>query len=228
MEIEKKLIRNFLTKKHNDYGVVTAVFMLALCVIMSLFYWDDSYVFSTLLSANKENVFVDGEYWRLLTTTLIHGDLKHLSANSMMLFILTYFVTSFYGAKISLVLSLFMSMVTNAFVISQYAGNTTLVGASGVVYYLWGFWLVLYVFIQSHQKLSHRILRVGAVFFILLIPNSYDPSTSYLAHYFGFLVGMICGGVYYLFQKNYLNSFQFWEYKVIYLDEDDFNPEQLQ
>jgi rhomboid protease GluP len=216
MEIEKKFMHNYLSFKKHTYGKLAGFFILALCTIMSNFYWDKSFGLSSYLSANASLVVEHNEYWRLFTTTLIHGDLEHLLSNSLMLFILTYFVTAFYGGIVSIVWSLLMGMLTNLIVISQYTNElTTLVGASGVVFYLWGFWLVLYVLIQRQMSLINRLLRVGAVFLVLLIPSSYSPTTSYMAHYVGFLIGAGNGLLYFILFYKKIFSYETWEYKVI-------------
>lgn len=215
MDVEKKFIRNYLSKQKYNSGKISAFFILTLCFVLSLFYWDTTSILSPILSANKKLVFETGEYWRLFTTSFIHGDIEHLMSNSLMLFILTYFVSAFYGSFISIGLGFIMGIVTNAVVIYQYGENTTLVGASGVIYYLWGFWLVLYVCITKHMSIFKRLIRVFGIFLILLVPTTYSPSTSYLAHYIGFAVGVVVGIIYYFFKRNKISSFEFWEYRVV-------------
>lgn len=215
MEVEKRFIRNYLTKQKFNYGKLTSFFVLSLCFVLSLFYWDSSIEISKFLSASKEQVFTNKEYWRLFTTSFVHGDIEHLMSNSLMLFILTYFVTAFYGGLVSMGLAYFMGVGINYFVISQYVQNTTLVGASGVIYFLWGFWLIMYVCISKQMPLISRLLRIGGIFLILLVPTTYSPSTSYLAHYFGFVLGFASGLIYYLFNRKKILGFEFWEYRVI-------------
>lgn len=228
MEVEKRFIRNYLSKTKYQTGKLSAFFILTLCLIASLFYWDQSFAFSHLLSASKTNVFEQNEFWRLFTTSFIHGDIEHLLANSLMLFILTYFVTAFFGAGISILLSFIMGIGINYIVISQYAQDTTLVGASGVIFYLWGFWLIQYVFINTHMSLFSRLVRVGGIFLILLVPTSYDPATSYLAHYIGFAIGLVIGSIYFAIKRNYIRSFEFWEYRYIpNLEEQDREVDEL-
>jgi len=220
MNVEYKFIRNYLTKPQNQYGQLTALFFVGICMLFSYLNWNNIAQLEGLLSANKVNVFTNHEYWRLFTTSLIHGDLKHLLSNSLMLFILMYFVASFYGVFFSLFVSFIMGGVINAFTISLYTDNTTLVGASGILYYLWGFWLVLYVGIETHRSLIGRILRVGAVFFVLLVPTSFDPQTSYVAHYSGFLLGAAIGLIFFFFNKKMFKQSEIWEEKIIEDEED--------
>ncbi len=215
MEVEKRITANFLSFQKHGYGGIAAFFIIGACFIMSNFYWDSSQYYSTYLNASWDLVVNKGEYWRLFTTSFIHGDLDHLLSNTLMLFVLTYFVTSFYGIWASLILSFTLGTVINFVTLSQYSPETTLVGASGIVYYLWGFWLVLFVCIEKRMSLIRRIVRVMAIFFVLLIPTTYSPSTSYLAHYFGFIIGGLSGSLFYFVRYGHISKFEKWEYRII-------------
>lgn len=212
MKIEKKFKSNYLTKSKFSYGIEAVIVTLFLCLLASWVYWNHSFYLSKKIAASFESVIVNHEYWRLFTTTFVHADLKHLLSNSMMLSILIYFVSSFYGNIVAIVLSFTVAIITNLFVVLIYGGSVNLVGASGVVFYLWGFWMVLYIFLQRHKSLKGRFLRMGAVFLILLIPTEYQPRTSYLAHYIGFGLGVITGGVYYFLNLKKLRAAETWDY----------------
>lgn len=214
LEVEKKFIRNFLSRKHFNTGYVFAFVTLGLCLTLSNFYWHEGGFLSSYLAVNKNLINQKHEYWRLFTSTFIHGDLDHFLSNSLMLGFLTYFVSSFYGGKYSTFIAFFMSGITNLIVIQFYAGEMYLVGASGVVYYLWGFWLLLYLLIQRQFSFPIRLMRVFGVFLILLIPTNYVPNTSYLAHYTGFILGVFVGLIYYTFHYKWLHSFELYQYKI--------------
>lgn len=215
MRLETKFVRNFLSKPSYSKGVESVIIVLGMCLLASWYYWNPSLNISKYLAASYNSIFIDHEYWRLFTTSFVHADLKHLLANSLMLAFLTYFVSSFFGILISVFLSFSVAMLTNLFVISIYGGEITLVGASGVVYYLWGFWMVLYSLLQSHYTLIERFLRVGAVFLILLVPNEFHANTSYLAHYIGFGFGVITGGIYFAFERKKLKASEVWESRLV-------------
>tara|TARA_B100001971_G_C18267346_1_gene594650 strand:+ start:7876 stop:8589 length:714 start_codon:yes stop_codon:yes gene_type:complete len=195
--MSEKFTPSYLKKRHYNWGVVAVVAALGTCAIVSMFYWQPNGSLSNLIAANPESIFSSGDYWRLLTSTFAHADLEHLLSNSLMLGFLTYFVASFYGLGV-LLFSFSMGAAINLATLAQYDANTTLVGASGVVYFLWGLWLTLYVFIQKNLSVGKRLMRMGAVFLVLLVPTTYSPQTSYFAHYIGFLMGMISGALYYL------------------------------
>ena len=66
-------------------------------------------------------------------------------------------------------------------------------GASGMVYGMIALWLVLYVSHDEDDRLGKRVLRAAAFASLMLLPRTYEQSTSYLAHGSGFMLGLICG-----------------------------------
>jgi len=223
MDFDIKLEKTYLSEHKYLYGAIVSVTIIFLCVIISQMYWGNILNLKTLLNANPESVFIHKEYWRVFSTLFVHADLEHLLSNSFMLFILMYFVTTYYGLFAGTLLSLFMGGLTNIIVLLTFKDNINLVGISGVIYYLWGFWFSLYVFIEKRYSIPRRILNVSSIFFILLLPTTYSPSTSYLSHYLGFLVGLIIGALYYPFKAKYFKSFLI--YKVISVPIFEEDPE---
>ncbi len=212
MRLKTKFIRNFLSKEQYKSGKLYAIFIVFLCVFASHLYWNSG--LKDLLAASTTAIFQNHEYWRLITSTFIHGDLEHLLSNSLMLFILSYFVAAFYGARLCFFLSLISGVLINFSVLGIKGGEMSLVGASGVVYFLWGFWLSLYLKLQTQYNLKGRLLRVGAITLILLVPTSYAPNVSYMAHFLGLVYGLFLGEVYFQLNKKHLTSFEDWEVKI--------------
>ena len=210
MEYDKVFVSNYLTTERFGHGLAACISVVSLCFIFSFFYWDFSSFISPYL-ALKGELLAKGEYWRLWSSLFVHSDMDHLLSNSLMLVFLTYFVTSFYGFLISPILSLFMGGVINYVVLKSLPADVTLVGISGVVYYLWGFWLILYILIDKHISLIRRIVKVTGLFLILLVPTTYAPNTSYLSHYFGFILGVSCGLIYYTFIHRKIAGYEVWK-----------------
>lgn len=194
--------------------------MLFVCIVMSHLYWRTDLPVSGLLAASPDSVFGAGEYWRLFTSSLIHGDMAHLLSNSLMLTLMGYFVTHHFGMISYPVLGFLGGILINLVVIWDYYGASTLVGASGVVHYLWGFWFVLYLFIQRHISLSRRLMKVTAVGIFILAPTEFKPQVSYYAHGVGLVVGMLTGLVYWYFNRERIRSYEVWVDNVEVLDEE--------
>ena len=70
-----------------------------------------------------------------------------------------------------------------------------LLGASGVVYAMVGMWLTFYLTIETAYSFKMRLVRVVAFILVLLFPTTFEPTTSYLAHTFGFIFGVAAAGI---------------------------------
>lgn len=219
MEIIKELKSTYLSQPHFSGAKLGALFFWGLCVLLSTFYWH--HPLGSELLAKGALVFKEGQWYRLLTSLFIHGDLKHLLSNSLMLLILSYYVIEYYGVRLFMTYALMFGVLTNALTLSQMRPEIGLLGASGVVYFLWGLWLSLYVFIQRSVTLSRRVGKVVAVTLFLLVPSSFDPQVSYLAHGIGFSVGLGAGVGHFLIFKKKIRSFEKYKYSIEFDDEDD-------
>ncbi len=223
MHSHQIFVSNYLSKARYPSGKLFGIGLIVFCYFMSSLYWFDD--LGVYLSANRLKAIEDGQYWRLVSSTFIHGSLTHFLSNSMMLFILSLVTVSFYGHIFTTLYILCSGTLINYITLMSHANQeTSLVGASGVIFCLWGFWLILFFFLERQRTVLSRILRIGAVFFVLLVPTSYDPSTSYRAHYIGFFIGVIVGLVYYLVSRKRLHSFETWRDKPDDYDDDGGLP----
>lgn len=212
MEVVKELKENYLSKPHYNSGVMAALLFFFTCLLLSILHWNSLLDFK-LLAKGKE-VFEGHQYYLLLTSSYIHGDLRHLLANTPMLLILIYFSSQYYGALTMWTLSAVGGIFINAVTLSQMDPSTGLLGASGIVYFLWGFWLALYFKIENHISVNRRIMKIMAIGLFMLFPSSFDPMVSYAAHFNGLWMGILTGGAYYLFNRNKLISYQHYRYKL--------------
>lgn len=213
---EKRFKRNYLSHPHFKHAFYVAFALISISYFFSYEYWENTFGFSKYLNANGMNAFQKKEWWRLFTSALIHGDLGHFLSNSFMLGILSFYVSAFYGPITLLLGGLFSGALINYLVLQTMNESISLVGMSGVIYFLWGFWLILYFFIERHISLVRRLMKISMITFVLLIPTSYSPTTSYLAHGVGLLVGLFFGVVYFLIGRKKFFSFEEFEYELLY------------
>src|SRR5690606_26204612 len=108
-----------------------------------------------------------GEYWKLWTTLFVHADIGHALSNAFLFFILGFFLYGYYGIRVFPLAALFWGGITNLFVLLQYESDIHLIGASGVVYWMGGFWLTLYFLLNRKLSLFPRALRTIGVGLIL-------------------------------------------------------------
>ena len=199
-----------LSRRPHPHSALAVITLLLVCGLSSRWHWS-SLPGAELLSASKEAVFANAQVWRLFTTTFVHGDLQHLLSNSYMLSILSFLVFGYYGARVLFVDSIIGAAVTNALSLWTYEPQTRLVAASGLVYYLAGFWLTVYLFVDRRRPFSKRVLRALGVGLIILFPTSFDPQTSYRTHALGAALGALVGCVYFAFNHASLRAQEVWQ-----------------
>jgi rhomboid protease GluP len=193
---EYKIIRTFLSRRPGRFSAAMALGTVLACAAVSHIYWLDQ-EWSARLAATPNSVFGDGQFWRLISTTFVHGDLEHLLSNSYMLAILVFFVFGHFGGWIFPVSSLLGATVVNALSLSTYPTDVRLVGASGLVYFLAGFWLTMFIAIERQRDFWRRCLRAIGVGLMILFPSTFEPHVSYRTHAIGFLVGVAFALIYF-------------------------------
>lgn len=141
------------------------------------------------------------EWWRLFTSCLIHSDGQHLTGNLFALGWLTYVMYGYYGGFIYPWLAWAGGAATNAIVLSLKGSGGGILGASGAIYWMAGFWVVLYLYIDRRYGWGGRLLRGVGFSLAVFAPTSFDPHVSYLSHAVGFGLGGVIGAVYFVTHK---------------------------
>lgn len=117
---------------------------------------------------------VAGEYWRLLSATLLHGGPDHLIGNAIALFILGMLCEHAFGRGQFVVLYVLSGIAGSVVSLVTSAGPS--VGASGAIFGLQGASIVL--FRQHRARLLMRDRRIG---FVLLVWALYTVGTGLMA-----------------------------------------------
>jgi rhomboid protease GluP len=151
-------------------------------------------VLGNLLLLDKVGV-QQGEYWRLLTVTLVHGGLLHLGFNMYALWIIGPLAEALYGRAAYVAIYLLAALGGS---IASYLFNpTSAVGASGAIFGIFGL-----VFVSSlvHKPALARQARaltsqIGVLIVINLLIGFASPSIDYMAHIGGLIVGAWLGFV---------------------------------
>lgn len=209
----------WLSRKPDALAGPIAVGTWLVVGFITALYWRDLFHARTLLAATRAQVFEHGELWRLWTAAFVHADLGHLAANSLLFLTLGYLLAGYFGRALFPVAALICAGVINAISIATYPPNVQLVGASGVVCWLGGAWLSLYVGLARHLRLSQRCLRAAGVALALFAPTeAFDPQVSYRTHGVGFVLGLLCGFIYFK-----LGEARFRAAEVVEVEREDLN-----
>ncbi|HDR7793607.1 TPA: rhomboid family intramembrane serine protease [Bacillus luti] len=132
-----------------------------------------------------------GEWWRLITSLLVHVDLQHFLSNSICLFIL--------GSSIEKQLGHFSFIVI--FFLSGILGNISSyiimpleyihAGASGGIFGLLG--AQLFLMYSRYRSFNPKDIAIFSIMvFILLLFTFFNPSANPISHLTGLIIGGIC------------------------------------
>ncbi len=195
--------RTWLSRPPNPAAQAVAAGSLVLLMLFAVAQWNNFLGLAELWPLTRESVFVEHEYWRLWTTLFTHGDLGHLMANSLLFYILGYFLFGYFGGVVFPVAAILMGGIINMISIYSYPPEVSLIGASGVVSWMGGAWLVLYFNLNTQISRTARALRSLGVALVLFAPSeAFDPKISYRTHLIGFLLGAMCGWAYYHWRRS--------------------------
>lgn len=205
-----KLLRTHLSKPLNDWSFPLAMGVLVIFLGISLIYWTHPQALDPFI-AGRDEVFERFQYWRLFSTIAVHADLRHFLSNSVFFFVFGFLLHSYFGAWVFPSLSLAMGGVANYLTLWLYPAHSSLVGASGVVYYMVGLWATLFFFIERKGRALRRIGMLLCVTSMLLFPTEYQPEVSYLAHFWGFVLGIPSGILYFYSNRDRLRAAEVWK-----------------
>lgn len=145
------------------------------------------------LAATQRTVFEEGQIWRLMTTLWVHADISHLLANSGLFLIFGLFLRHYFGLWAFPGLTLLGGMLTGALALLTYGPDVRLIGASGMVYFMAGLWLLLFFRHADYLSWGHRLMRAIAFSLVVLVPTQFEPQVSYRTHAIGFALGLFFG-----------------------------------
>jgi len=196
----------YLSRKPAAASPWVAAASVAVLFVVSAIYWTDAFGLGSQLAATPETVFERREYWRLLTSIGTHADIEHLLGNAVVFGILAFLLYGYFGATIYPILILVSGVVVTGLSLATYPPLTILVGASGVVYLMAGFWLTLYLLVERRFTIVKRLLRAVGFSVIVLMPTVVEPTVSYRTHALGFGIGVALGWIYFYVQKERLRG----------------------
>ncbi len=174
--------------------------------VVSLYSWQDGGRTMEAYKGDSIAIFKDGEFIRLFTSILLHAHLKHLISNAIFFLFFSYLLYGYFGFWVYPVLAVLLGGLVNYLTLLTYPEGVSILGASGVVYLMAGFWFTSYVFIERSRSVNKRILHVMGVSLILLIPSAVSPEVSYSSHMIGFAAGVASGLVYYFRNRERLRA----------------------
>lgn len=137
-------------------------------------------------------LFLDGEYWRILTSAALHAGLMHIGFNSYALFVLGRLI-EILSNRAHLAVVFLLSIIGGNILSLVFGPDAPSIGASGGVIGFLGY-LTVYGYkrraLLSNAFLKNMLINVGiiTIFGVFIMPN-----VDNFAHLGGFLVGAVYG-----------------------------------
>ncbi len=206
IEINSIVKRTYLSNAPRSNGKSAAVLALSIIFFSSVAYWKDWGGLSDSLPAIPQAVFEYREYWRLFTATAIHSNAGHLASNAFGMGVLSYLLVGYFGWAVFGFSVVVLAAGVNAISLLTYPPDTRLLGASGAVYVMAGFWLAMYVAIDRRFSPASRLMRAVGFSLVMLVPSTSEPDVSYRAHGIGFCLGAAFGAIYFLSRKTFFRK----------------------
>jgi rhomboid protease GluP len=211
-----------LSRKPREWSLeITAVF-LAMIMGISLLAWRNGADLLPALAATSEGVLKKREYWRLLTAVAVHADPVHVLSNAILLAFFTYLLFGYFGFWVFPVMSLVMAGLTNYISLLTYPPEVSLIGASGLVYWMAGFWLSMYLLVERSVSPGKRVLRVICLALLVLLPSTFQANVSYRTHAIGLGLGIVSALVYFQCNRESIRAAE-----VVELEEPLDGPKEI-
>ncbi len=205
-----KLVKTLLSRKPGHPHFLFSLFSLMSLVVLFELNHFNIFPLSKLWSASGSQVFEQGQYWRAFTTTFIHADFNHLTMNTAFFTGLTLLFSTYFGWMFYPIATIVAGGLINLVVLSFYPPQVSLVGISGVIYFMAALWLTFYVLVEKQISLGRRLINSVGLALIFLFPQTIEPQVSYGAHAVGFALGIPTGISYYLVNRVKIKSYEVW------------------
>lgn len=203
-----QLIKTLLSTRPDSKSVAVGLF--SYMVLVAAFLWDNQ-----TMTANGQQVFEQGQYWRAFTSQLMHGDFSHLGNNTLFFTAFSILLNHYFGFWIFPVLSFLVGGLINMIALKFYDPHVILVGISGVIYFMAAFWMTMFVAIERQLTLYRRLMIATGVSLILFFPEVFKENVSYLAHGLGFGFGVLLALIYFNLRKDFIRSQEVWIQKPV-------------
>ena len=142
------------------------------------------------------------QWWRLLTTTFLHGSLIHFLSNMFMLIIFGYMVEPYFNSLKLSFIYLGAGIAGMVIVTMNHSPGTLSItlGASGSTMSLMGAYIAVLLKQNSRSSVKLRRQQLAFLFILILFQSRIDlisPQISFTAHISGLVFGLISAYIFY-------------------------------
>jgi rhomboid protease GluP len=137
-----------------------------------------------------------GEWWRLFTAVFLHGDLAHLAANVTFGVIVLGLAMGRFGAGLALLGTFLAGVFGNFCGLKLYSHSYTGLGSSGMMMGALGMLAIHSIYLwKTNPKSARYILSGIGAGILMFVLFGVDPNSDILAHFGGFVAGLVFGAI---------------------------------
>jgi rhomboid protease GluP len=146
--------------------------------------------------SNVSTLTLHGEPWRLFTSLFVHGGVSHLLLNMFSLWLLGLMLEQRVGAIRLLAVYLASGLAASLATVWYHTGGINSTGASGAIFGLYGFMLVLLLSKKMVLDKSDRRAMLGLVLYLVLsnLISGISGNIDNIAHVGGLAMGLLVAG----------------------------------
>ncbi|KQT21525.1 hypothetical protein ASG22_15325 [Chryseobacterium sp. Leaf405] len=195
-EREVKEFLDFLIPKEG-YFITLILIYINIAIFLLMFFMGYGFISfkgQDLLNwgANFGPLTKDGQWWRLLTCTFLHGGIMHLFTNMYGLLFVGIFLEPLLGRKYFLLIYL-LNGILASLVSLFWHDETVSIGASGAIFGMYGLFISFMVFKIFTPEFSKAFLLSIIVFIGINLLMGLTGGIDNAAHIGGLLSGFIIG-----------------------------------
>ena len=213
-----------LSRKPRAFSLEVAALSILAILGISLMAWRNGAELLPTLAATSQGVLQEHEYWRLVTAITVHADMVHFLSNAILITFFSYLLFGYFGLWVFPVLGVVMTVLVHYLSLLTYPHTVALVGASGLVYWMAGFWLTMYLLVDRKLGLGKRFMRAVVVALVVLLPTTFQENVSYRTHAIGFGLGVGSAFVYFLLHRESIRTAEVVEVEEEELPDDTKEP----
>jgi rhomboid protease GluP len=204
-DAEYRVRETMLSRKPRKNSAQVAAAVVFVVVGISLLGWRDGGVLLPKLAASRTSL-EQQEYWQLATAVAAHSDAEHLFSNILFVALFSYLLYGYFGAWVFPALGVISAVLTNYVCVLTYPEGVSLVGASGMVYWMAGFWLTMYLLIERSVSIGKRFMRAAGIAMVVLLPTTIEANVGYRAHAIGFALGLVAALAYFRWKREAIRA----------------------
>ena len=192
-----------------DIRMVHVFIVSCVAIFIGMIFSGGDFFFSNELlmrfGARSNFEIMEGEYYRLLLSTLVHSGATHLIANMISMKVVGDIVEAVFG-KMNFLLIAFFSAVIGSAASFAFSSDSISVGASGIVFGLMGAHLSMFV---TNKEKYKQYFGLDLLIFLVIntIIGIWDPTIDEFAHMGGLLGGFVTSMLLIKFSKKKIFSY---------------------